>query len=182
MHLFLILVQGGPPPSQLVPKSFNWSPNTVFDRYLICSVFIAELSPIYCCLVLVIFEIISFRLWRDIGSQGSLWTWVHLCAHRGNIGSIPGILKSARLFHFYQILLFCVHKAHLGFRWSEKSQSGWNSQTSNFMRWEVKRSKANTFLAGGQPFRPENSLFWTCGPVRWQDCQVHLYVTKINCE
>ena len=56
--------------------------------------------------MIVMFEIISFRLWRDIGSQGSLWTWVHLCAHRGNIGSIPGILKSARLFQFYHILFF----------------------------------------------------------------------------
>jgi len=30
------------------------------------------------------------RLWRDIGSQGTLWTWVNLCAHRGNLGSMPG--------------------------------------------------------------------------------------------
>ena len=32
---FLILLLGGPsPPSQLVPNPFNWSPNTVFYRYL----------------------------------------------------------------------------------------------------------------------------------------------------
>merc|ERR1712001_359615 len=32
---FLILLLGGPsPPSQLVPSPFNWSPNTVFYRYL----------------------------------------------------------------------------------------------------------------------------------------------------
>ena len=48
------------------------------------------------------------RLWRDIGSQGTLWTWVNLCAHRGNLGSMPGILRSARFPYFDQI---CVHKS-----------------------------------------------------------------------
>ena len=32
---FQILILGGPfPPSQLVPNPFNWSPNSVFYRYI----------------------------------------------------------------------------------------------------------------------------------------------------
>ena len=35
MHIFRFFFLGGPtPPSQLVPNPFNWSPNTVFYRYL----------------------------------------------------------------------------------------------------------------------------------------------------
>ena len=48
---------------------------------------------------------ILIRLWREIGSQGTLWSWVELNAHRGNVGSMQGILRSARLPPFYQVLL-----------------------------------------------------------------------------
>jgi len=43
------------------------------------------------------------RWWRDIGSQGALWTWVKLCAHKDNLGSMSEILKSARFAQIRKI-------------------------------------------------------------------------------
>ena len=53
-----------------------------------------------------------------------------------------------------------------------------NEQLHEVRGERSKSQKDNTLLTGGQPFGPENNLFWTCRPDRWQDYQIHLDVAK----